>query len=56
MYITFHGAARQVTGSKHLIHLNDGTILLPDCGRKTRTTTMYQVLTVFKNLSIAAVI
>ena len=32
MYITFHGAARQVTGSKHLIHLNDGTSILLDCG------------------------
>ena len=32
MYITFHGADRQVTGSKHLIHLDDGTTLLLDCG------------------------
>jgi len=32
MHITFHGAARTVTGSKHLIQLNDGTTLLLDCG------------------------
>lgn len=32
MHITFHGAARQVTGSKHLIQLNDGTSVLLDCG------------------------
>ncbi len=32
MDITFHGAARQVTGSKHLIHLQDGTAILLDCG------------------------
>src|SRR3954468_19068600 len=32
MYITFHGAARQVTGSKHLIQLKDGTTILLDCG------------------------
>jgi len=32
MYINFHGAARQVTGSKHLIHLNDNTAILLDCG------------------------
>lgn len=32
MDITFHGAARNVTGSKHLIRLNDGTAILLDCG------------------------
>ncbi|TSJ43918.1 MBL fold metallo-hydrolase [Mucilaginibacter corticis] len=32
MDITFHGAARNVTGSKHLIHLQDGTGILLDCG------------------------
>jgi metallo-beta-lactamase family protein len=32
MYITFHGAARNVTGSKHLLQLNDGTSVLLDCG------------------------
>jgi metallo-beta-lactamase family protein len=32
MNITFHGAARVVTGSKHLLHLNDGTRILMDCG------------------------
>jgi len=32
MTITFHGAARTVTGSKHLLHLNDGTSILLDCG------------------------
>ena len=32
MNITFHGAARNVTGSKHLIRLNDGTAILLDCG------------------------
>jgi metallo-beta-lactamase family protein len=30
--ITFHGAARAVTGSKHLITLNNGTQILLDCG------------------------
>ncbi|RYZ93998.1 MAG: MBL fold metallo-hydrolase, partial [Sphingobacteriaceae bacterium] len=32
MHIVFHGAARNVTGSKHLIYLNDGTSILLDCG------------------------
>jgi len=32
MHITFHGAARNVTGSKHLVQLNDGTSVLLDCG------------------------
>jgi metallo-beta-lactamase family protein len=32
MNITFHGAARNVTGSKHLLRLNDGTNILLDCG------------------------
>lgn len=32
MHITFHGAARNVTGSKHLLQLNDGTSILLDCG------------------------
>ncbi|WP_374165814.1 MBL fold metallo-hydrolase RNA specificity domain-containing protein [Arcticibacter sp. MXS-1] len=32
MTITFHGAARCVTGSKHLIKLNNGTQILLDCG------------------------
>jgi metallo-beta-lactamase family protein len=32
MTITFHGAARNVTGSKHLLQLNDGTTILLDCG------------------------
>jgi len=32
MHITFHGAARNVTGSKHLIQLNNGTSVLLDCG------------------------
>ncbi|HTK19695.1 MAG TPA: MBL fold metallo-hydrolase [Mucilaginibacter sp.] len=32
MYITFHGAARQVTGSKHLIQLKNGINILLDCG------------------------
>ncbi|MBP8823688.1 MAG: MBL fold metallo-hydrolase [Flavobacteriales bacterium] len=30
--ITFHGAARMVTGSKHLLELPDGQRLLLDCG------------------------
>lgn len=30
--ITFHGAARMVTGSKHLLDLPDGKRLLLDCG------------------------
>src|SRR5690349_13433266 len=32
MKITFHGAARTVTGSKHIITLDDGRKLLLDCG------------------------
>jgi len=32
MTITFHGAARVVTGSKHLLELKDGTRILLDCG------------------------
>jgi metallo-beta-lactamase family protein len=32
MKITFHGAAREVTGSKHLLELQDGTKVLLDCG------------------------
>ncbi|MEO7483548.1 MAG: MBL fold metallo-hydrolase [Ferruginibacter sp.] len=32
MKIAFHGAARTVTGSKHLITLDDGKKLLLDCG------------------------
>lgn len=32
MTITFHGAAGTVTGSKHLVRLNDGTQVLLDCG------------------------
>ncbi|HEY0679614.1 MAG TPA: MBL fold metallo-hydrolase [Chitinophagaceae bacterium] len=32
MKITFHGAARSVTGSKHLLALKDGRQVLLDCG------------------------
>jgi metallo-beta-lactamase family protein len=32
MRIAFHGAARTVTGSKHLISLNNGKNILLDCG------------------------
>lgn len=32
MKISFHGAARTVTGSKHIIHLNNGKNVLLDCG------------------------
>lgn len=32
MNISFHGAARTVTGSKHLITLRNGTKILMDCG------------------------
>lgn len=32
MKISFHGAARTVTGSKHIIHLNNGKKVLLDCG------------------------
>ena len=32
MKITFHGAARTVTGSKHVITLSNGKKILLDCG------------------------
>ncbi len=32
MHLSFHGAARTVTGSKHLIHLDNGEKILLDCG------------------------
>lgn len=32
MKISFHGAARTVTGSKHIIHLKSGKKILLDCG------------------------
>lgn len=32
MRISFHGAAKNVTGSKHLIRLDNGTKILLDCG------------------------
>lgn len=32
MHISFHGAAKNVTGSKHLIKLDNGTQILLDCG------------------------
>src|SRR6478672_8176243 len=32
MKISFHGGARTVTGSKHLIHLENGKNILLDCG------------------------
>lgn len=32
MKISFHGAARTVTGSKHLLHLDSGKQILLDCG------------------------
>lgn len=32
MKLSFHGAARTVTGSKHLIHLENGSKILMDCG------------------------
>lgn len=32
MKISFHGAARTVTGSKHIVHLKDGRQILLDCG------------------------
>ena len=32
MKIAFHGAARTVTGSKHLLSLKNGTQVLLDCG------------------------
>ena len=32
MKIAFHGAARTVTGSKHLLTLNNGKKYLLDCG------------------------
>jgi metallo-beta-lactamase family protein len=32
MKIKFHGAARSVTGSKHLITLDNGKKILLDCG------------------------
>ncbi len=32
MQISFHGAARTVTGSKHIVHLTNGKKILLDCG------------------------
>ncbi len=32
MKITFHGAARTITGSKHLLTIDNGTQILLDCG------------------------
>lgn len=32
MRLSFHGAARTVTGSKHIIHLKNGKNILLDCG------------------------
>lgn len=32
MRISFHGAARRVTGSKHIIHTDEGKKILLDCG------------------------
>ena len=32
MNIQFSGAAQEVTGSKHLLTLNNGTTILLDCG------------------------
>jgi len=32
MKLSFHGAARTVTGSKHIVHLNPGKKILLDCG------------------------
>jgi metallo-beta-lactamase family protein len=32
MTLSFHGAARAVTGSKHLLTMADGTMVLLDCG------------------------
>ena len=32
MHISFHGAAKMVTGSKHILHLDDGRKILLDCG------------------------
>lgn len=32
MKLSFHGAARTVTGSKHIIHINPGKKVLLDCG------------------------
>ncbi len=32
MKIAFHGAARTVTGSKHVLTLKNGTKVLLDCG------------------------
>jgi metallo-beta-lactamase family protein len=32
MKISFHGAARTVTGSKHIVHLQSGKRILLDCG------------------------
>jgi metallo-beta-lactamase family protein len=32
MNISFHGAAQTVTGSKHILHLQNGKKILLDCG------------------------
>ena len=32
MKVSFHGAARTVTGTKHLLTFKDGTQVLLDCG------------------------
>ncbi|MEI9958439.1 MAG: hypothetical protein WDM90_19525 [Ferruginibacter sp.] len=59
MKIAFHGAARTVTGSKHLITLKNGKKYLLDCGMfqgMGKETDMmnrqFEIFASFKNITV----